>query len=142
MVLDGIPGDTLEIEAEFSARNADAFGFQVRRSSSGHATAVVSMQRGTLTVGDARAYVGNAERYKLRLFMDNRCLEVYVNDGAVAVYKALDARPEDRGIAVFARAGGSGFGSATDRSTTNVQLESLKAWPMSSASFTLDHFHV
>jgi len=142
MVLDGIPGDTLEIEAEFSARNPAAFGFQLRRSSSGRAAAVVSIQRGTLTIGNARAYVGNAERYKVRLFIDKRCLEVYVNDGAVAVYTAVDARPEDRGIAVFARAGGGGFGSATDRSTANVQLESLKAWPMSSASFTLDHFHV
>src|SRR5207244_1578164 len=85
--------------------------FQLRRSSSGRAAAVVSIQRGTLTVGNARAYVGNAERYKVRLFIDKRCLEVYVNDGAVAVYTAVDARPEDRGIAVFARAGGGGVGT-------------------------------
>lgn len=131
-VLAGIPGDAIEIEAVFSAGGFARFGFELRRSDAGKPAITVAVQRGTITVGIARAYVGNAERYKIRLFLDKRCLEVYVNDGAVALYSAVDARPEDQGIAVFA-AGGR---------PASVRVDSLKAWPMKPASFSLDHFHV
>jgi hypothetical protein len=70
----------------------------------------------------------------MRLFLDKRCLEVYVNGGAVALYNFVDAQPEDQGIAVFGRAG--------NRPTAGVRLESLKAWPMKPAAFSLDHFRV
>jgi len=128
IVLEGVRGDAVEVEAEFvGGENPGAFGFDVRRSASGNPTTTVTIQRGTLTVGNARAYVGNSERYKVRLFVDKRCLEVYVNDGAVALYSAVDAKSEDTGLAVFTR-------------SNSVRLESLKAWPMAPASFNLDRF--
>jgi len=143
MVLDGVAGDAVEVEAEFTAGNFSTFGFEVRRSPSGNPAAVVTIQRETLTVGNARAYVGNAERYKLHLFVDKRCLEVYVNGGAVALYSAVDAKPEDTSLAVFGRTANTGFGNAgANRANPGVRLESLKAWPMSSASFDLNRFHV
>lgn len=144
LVLDGIPGDAAEIEAEFSAGNLSMFGFEVRRSPTGRPTITVTIERGTLTVGNARAYVGISERYKLRLFLDKLYLEIYVNDGAVALYQFIDALPQDQGIAVFARIGNSSFGlgNAETRPPAGVSLESLRAWPMRPASFSLDHFHV
>ena len=132
LVLDGFPGDAVEIEAEFSTASFSGFGFEVRRSAAGKPALTIAVQRGTLTVGNARAYVGNAERYKLCLFLDKRCLEVYVNDGSVALYSSVDARPEDQGLAVF----------APKLPQSTARLESLRAWPMKTALFNLDRFHV
>jgi beta-fructofuranosidase len=130
--LEGLPGDSVEIEAEFSAGNFSGFGFEVRRSAAGKPALTIAIERGYLSVGSARAYVGSAERYSIRLFLDKRCLEVYVNEGTVALYNFVDARPEDQGIAVFARVG--------NRPSGGARLESLKAWPMKAASFSLDRF--
>jgi beta-fructofuranosidase len=140
-VLDGLPADALEIEAEFATGGAGTFGFELRRSAADAPAVVVAIQRGMVTVGNVRAYVGNAERYRLRLFLDRRCLEVYVNDGAAAVYTILDAVPLERVLAVFARAGGGAFGAPGNR-PANVRLESLRAWPMAPASHSLDRFLV
>lgn len=140
--LEGVPGDAAEIEAEFSTSNFSTFGFEVRRA--GRPALTIAIERGTLIVGNAKAYVGNAERYKLRLFLDKRCLEVYVNDGTVALYNFIDAQPADQQIAVFTRMAnlGSGNSNAANRRPAGERLESLKAWPMKPASFNLDRFHV
>ena len=103
---------------------------------------IVAIDRGMLTVGNAKAYVGNAERYSPRLFFNKCCLEVYVNDGAVALYNFIDAPSGDQRLAVFARTANPGFGNPANRTPASVRLESLKAWPMKPASFHLDHFHV
>jgi sucrose-6-phosphate hydrolase SacC (GH32 family) len=134
LVLGGVPGDALEVEAEFSGGGSAAFGFEVRRSPEGKPAAVVAIERGTLAVGNARTYLGNSERYKVRLFLDKACLEVYVNDGAVALYSPVAATPRDQGFAVFAGPGGA-RGSA-------ARLESFRAWPMRPAKFDLSRFKV
>jgi len=142
--LEGIPGDAAEIEAEFSADGVATFGFEVGRSAAGKPALTVAIHQAVLTVGNWRAYVGNAERYKLRIFLDRRCLEVDVNNGSVAVYSSLDARTEEQGLAVFGRTADFGFGNYTalNRPAPTVRLESLTAWPLKPASFTLDNFHV
>jgi beta-fructofuranosidase len=137
--LDGV-SDVAEIEAEFSPGAFSTFGFEVRRA--GKPALTVAIDRGTLTVGSAKAYVGNVERYRLRLFLDKRCLEVYVNDGAVALYSFIDAPPGDQGLAVFARTVNPGFGIPANRPPASVRMESLKAWPMKPAVFSLEQFHV
>ena len=68
-------------------------------------------------------------------------MEVYVNDGAAALYTALDGAPRSRVLAVFARGVQSEFGAGGDRGA-GVRLESLKVWRMSPASFSLDRFHL
>lgn len=109
-MLDGVPGDATEIEAEFSG--GGAFGLELRRLPDGKPAVVVSTQRGTLSVGNVSAYVGTADRYKLRIFLDKCCVEVYANDGVVAVYNPIPAAKSDQGIAVFAQAqAAGGFGS-------------------------------
>jgi hypothetical protein len=110
-VLEGIPPDAVEIEAMFAVRGFTAFGFELRRSASEAPAAAIVIQRGHLSVGSARAYIGQADRYTVRLFLDRRCLEVYVNDGTVALYSALNAVPADRVLALFARAPGSTSGA-------------------------------
>jgi sucrose-6-phosphate hydrolase SacC (GH32 family) len=64
LVLDGIPDDATEIEAEFSQGGMfGTFGFELRRSAEGQAGIVAAIERGSLTVGDVRTYVGNAGRH-------------------------------------------------------------------------------
>lgn len=163
VVLDGVPGDATEIEGEFTGNGT--FGFELRRSPEGKPGVVVSIQRGNLTVGDVRAYVGNATRNKIRIFLDKRCIEVFVNDGVAAVYNPVEAARENQGIAVFAQAGGvggrggmgapggapagggpppgaAGVGGASLPARSPIRIESLKVWPMKPARFSLEHFHV
>jgi len=132
LVLNGVPGDTLEVEAEFSGAGAAAFGFEVRRSPEGKPAAVVAIERGTLAVGSARTYIGSLDRYRVRLFVDRGCLEVYVNDGFAALYSPVAAAPRDQGIAVFGRAGGPRGAAA--------RLESFRAWPLRGAKFDVSRF--
>lgn len=141
-MLEEIAADVAEVEAEFVASGSGAFGFELRPSPSEAPSATVAIQRGMLTVGSARAYVGTAERYRVRLFLDKRCMEVYVNEGAAALYTALDGAPRSRVLAVFARSVQSEFGPAGGDRGAGVRLESVKAWRMSPASFSLDRFHL
>ncbi|MGH9159196.1 MAG: GH32 C-terminal domain-containing protein [Vicinamibacteraceae bacterium] len=140
-VLDGVRGDAVEVQAEFVVKGSAAFGFELHPSPSDAPTTVVTIQEGTLTVGSARAYIGNTDRYTIRLFLDKGCLEVYVNDGAAAVYVALDAAPSTRAVAVFGRTARFDSSSRPSDRTPPVRLVSLRAWPMSPASFNLDRFH-
>ena len=141
--LTDVPGSATEIEAVFAPSGRfGSFGFEVRRTPEGKPGALVAIERGTLVVGNARAYVGTAERYRIRLFLDKRCLEVYVNEGVVALYNWVDAAPQDQGITVFARAGNlpGGMPGAANRPGPSVALESLRAWPMKPARFDMEHF--
>jgi len=138
-VAGGAETDCAEIEAEFSGGGRS--GFELRRSSDGKPGVVVSIERGYLSVGAARAFVGPAERYRLRVFLDKRCVEAYANDGTAAVYNWFDAGKDDRSIAVFGQAAGSRGGPAPNRAAP-PRLEGLKIWPMRDARFSLDHFHV
>ena len=128
---------------------------------------VVSVERGYLTVGSARTYIGASNQCKLRLFLDKRSVEVYANDGIAAIYNWVDAAHEDQGLAVFAKAnafGGRGGGggpapqapaapggrggaappqqAGPGRGGAPAQLSSLKAWPMKPATFSLEGFKV
>ncbi len=122
----GLSGDAIEVEAEFSGPGR--FGLELRRSREGAPGLTVTIERGYLSVGNARTYVGNASRRKMRVFLDKRCVEVYLDDGMAAIFHPVEAKREDQGIAVISPAGG--------------RLESLRAWPMRPATFSLEHFHV
>jgi hypothetical protein len=129
---------------------------------------VVSVERGYLSVGSARTYIGAANQCRMRIFVDKRSVEVYVNDGTAAVYNWVEAAHEDQGLAVFAKAnafGGRGGGPTPQqqagpaggraggpapqqqagqagRGGAAVQLASLKVWPMKPAAFSLEHFKI
>jgi hypothetical protein len=105
---------------------------------------------GSLLVGNVRAAIPRgAEKYSLRLFLDKCVLEAFVNDGDAAVYTSLDAAPTDLGIAVTAaeplgrggRAGGPPPGTGRASAPLGrARIESLTAWPMKPAVFSLEHF--
>ena len=128
--------DTAEIEAEFTGNGA--FGLELRRSPAAKPGVTVTVQGGYVNVGNARAFVGNSARYKLRVFLDRRCLEVNVNDGMAAIYNWFEAGLQDRGMAVFGRPGNGRGGTAP----VPPRLESLKVWTMQPAKFSMEHFRV
>ena len=153
--LEGIATDCADIQAEFSGTGT--YGLELRRPAEGKPGIVVSIQGAYLNVGAARAFVGNAERHRLRIFLDKRSIEVFADDGAAAVYNWLDAGPNDLGIAVFGQAAagrgsfrggpagappGGGGGQGGRAAPQPPKLESLKIWPMRGAGFTMDRFHV
>ncbi len=121
--------DTIEIEAVFTAETASSVGLRLRCSSSGEAGCVVrhEVNSGNFSAGKARMFLGREKRSHLRVFLDKRVVEVYSADGRAAVYNMVEARPKDLGIEVFANGG-------------TAKLESLTAWPLRPARFSMEHF--
>ena len=142
--IDAIRGDSLEIEAEFEIGGMGEVGFDLRRSADGRPGVTVRIGRnGTLTVGSVRTPISRAlERYRVRVFLDKRVVEVYVNDGEAAIYGIVDARPQDMSIAVVATPpAGAGLGGGRGNLPAGTaRLLSLRAWPMRSAGFDLTRF--
>jgi beta-fructofuranosidase len=138
-VLDGLSTDCAEIEAEFSGFGN--YGVELGRSSEGKAGIVVALQGPNLMAGTARAFVGNADRHRLRIFLDKRTVEIFVDDGVTAMFKSFDASPKDLGIAVFGQpAAFRGFGDAPAQSRPAPKLDSLTIWPMRGAKFDVSRF--
>lgn len=150
--IQGADVDCAEIEVTFTGNGT--FGLELRRSADGKPGIVVSVQTGFggayLTVGNSRSFIGAADRYNLRVFLDKRCIEVFANDGATAVYDWIDASSQDKGVAVFGQiASRPRFPGGTPPARfpsfpapVPPRLESLRIWPMKNASFSLEHFHV
>lgn len=129
-LLEGIRGNSLDLEVELTRGRASAAGFELRRSETGKPAAAIAISDdGTLSVGGASTLIGRSDRYKLRVFVDRRVLEVYVNDGFAAVYSTLNAGSGDLTIAAFARGEGA-------------HLAAIKAWPLKPANFSLQRFHI
>jgi len=82
-----------------------------------------------LGAGKVKKLLGTGQPVRLRVFLDKRVMEIYANDGEAAIFTTVDAAPSDVGVEAFAR-GGAG------------RMESLKAWPLKPAQFTLERFHV
>ncbi len=142
-VIPGIEGDALEIEAEFTPGTAGAFGLELRRSEAGAAGLTVAVRRGTLAVGNVQTYIGTAERCRLRVFLDKRAVEVYVDDGLAAVYTTVEAGLKDLGIAVVAPAAPGRGGPPPARGGGNprpARLESIRVWPMRPARMSMERF--
>jgi sucrose-6-phosphate hydrolase SacC (GH32 family) len=138
----GVSTDCAEIEAEFTG--SGTFGLELRRAADGKPAVVASIQAGFrgayLTVGGSRAFVGNASRYRIRVFLDKRAIEVYANDGVAAIYNPVEAGPNDLGIAVFGQEAAPGRGFGRTSSPVPPRLESLRIWPMKPAHFSMEHF--
>jgi beta-fructofuranosidase len=144
--LDDVSGDCLELAADVLPGTASEIGFDLRCNSDGRPGLSVRIVRpGTLVVGTARAAISRGlARYRLRIFLDKRVVEVYVNDGEAAIYGAVDAPTSDTAAAAVSqqavgrpRSGGSPPGGAAP---TGPRIEGLTVWPLKPARFGLDRF--
>jgi beta-fructofuranosidase len=147
VALDGVRGDALELEADLVMGNAAEMGFDLRCSTAGKPGISVRVNRnsGLLSVGSSRTPIRRGlDRYRLRIFLDKRVVEVYVNDGEAALYATVDASPQDLGIFAVSQAAparGRGPGPAP-AAPAPARIDSLRSWPLKAATFTLDKFHV
>jgi beta-fructofuranosidase len=142
--LEGISGDSLELVADLLPGNASEIGFDFRCGAEARPGISVRIARpGVLVVGNTRTPVSRGlSRYRLRVFLDKRVVEVYVNDGEAAVYGTVEASPSSTAVAAVsaqaaanARPAGGPGGSAAGGTP---RVEGLTAWPLSPARFDLD----
>ncbi len=130
VLLESVNGDCLELRAELSTGSATAVGLRLRCRAAGKPGVEVAFTpRGILTVGNAKIFVARQKKVELKVFLDKRVIEVYANRGAAAVFGTVDAPTDATGVQAFA-AGGTGY------------LDSLQAWPLGPARFSLEQFRV
>ena len=128
--LSGIGGDCLEFECTYRGGGESDLALELRRSDAGKAGAMVGITRdGMLRVNGASTLIGQAPEYRLRIFLDKRVFEVYVNEGQAAVYAIAGAQKSDTGVAAYARGRES-------------QLSAIRAWPLKPAVFSMEYFRV
>lgn len=128
VLTDRIKGDCLEIQAEFSGATAATFGVRVRSAGPGNGiVAGYTPSSGNVTAGSVRTVMGRDKKIDLRVFLDKHVMEVFVNGGSVAIFTTVKANRQDLGVEVFAQDG-------------EVTLDSLKAWPLRPARFSLERY--
>ena len=104
------------------------WGLRLRCPAAGKPGVEIHFNRdGFLSVGTAKIFAGRQKNIDLRVLLDKSVIEVYANDGAVAVFTTVNAVPDAMEVQVFATGG-----SAT--------LVSLRAWQMKPARFGLERF--
>ncbi len=139
--LDPIAGDCLELQADLLPGAAGEIGFDVRVGSEGRPGLPIRLTRGALLVGSLRAPLSRgADRHRLRVFLDKRVVEVYVNDGEAAVYTTTDAAVDERAIVAVARPSTRRVGAPSSSAQRVPRIENLTAWALKPAGFTLDRF--
>jgi beta-fructofuranosidase len=143
--LDQVSGDCLELRADVLPGTASEIGFNLRCGTDGKPGLPVRVMRpGTIVVGSTRAAISRGlDRYKLRIFLDKRVVEVYVNDGEAAVFSTIDASTQDTAIAAVAQQAasrGRAGGGPPGNTPATPRIEGLTVWPMRPARFSLDHF--
>ena len=120
-----ISGDCLELQAQFTVNDAAQVGLRLR----GGTEIAYNAKTSILTIGAARKMIGTDKTIRLHVYLDKRVIEVYVNDGDAAIFTTVDGGPNDLAIEAFAKGG-------------NARLDSLTAWPLKPARFSLEGFNV
>src|SRR5262249_30866079 len=118
---DRLKGDALEVVADLTRGSADEVGLKLRRSADGSKSASIAFDGKKLNVAglDVPFVLGTSEKsLRLHVFLDHSVLEVYANARACAT-RIIQAAPEDKGAALFARGG-------------KAEAKSIESWPIHS----------
>ncbi len=131
--LDGLQGDTLEIQVEFAPRAVGEFGLAVRCSPDGRERTTISYHAETqqLAVDLARSslstevglgkysgelYLAPDEGLRLDVFLDRSVIEVYANERACISSRIYPTLPQSQGIDLWA--------------TEEIRVRSVDVWEM------------
>jgi sucrose-6-phosphate hydrolase SacC (GH32 family) len=79
-------------------------------------------------VNQRYAFYSREDEITLIVYLDRRIIEVFTANGTVALATLVSAGQDAAGIEVFATGG-------------NATVSDLEFWPMTPASFSLEHFH-
>jgi beta-fructofuranosidase len=130
--LDGVCGDSCEINAEIDVANAQRCGLKVRASNGGEEETILYYDAAakelvfdaTHSGGDGRKVVERApfalkagEPLKLRVFVDKSVVEIYANDRQAIGRRVYPVRNDSLGVSLFANGG-------------TAQVKAVKAWEM------------
>jgi len=130
----GVPGDCVEILAEFDPGTAGQAGFKVRGAADGAEYTIAGYSRATgtlftdtrhssLNTENTRAVQSGSfsltggEMLKLHIFLDGSVMEIFANGRACLIERLYPTRPDSIGISAFAQGG-------------KAELRSLRVWPV------------
>lgn len=132
MRLDGIVGDSCELEVDVACGSAKRCGLKLRASDDARGETAVyydaenhhlvfdSTKSGAhvrSAIERAPFLLGDGERLRLRVFIDKSIVEVYANDRQAIARRIYPTRDDSLGIALFAEGGAATF-------------HTVKAWRM------------
>ena len=130
--LDGVVGDSCELEITIGSTTAKKFGVKVRASAHGEEETLLyydaeakrlcfdstrSGVDGRRTLEQAPLELKDGEALRLRVFVDRSVIEVYANDRQAICRRVYPGRDDSLGVVLFA-AGGT------------AKLSGVKAWEM------------
>lgn len=111
-MLTSVKGNSLEIVATMKRKTAEEVGLKLRRSADGKKAVTVSYDGKKLHVAGLDVPLTPAsggDALDLHIFLDHSVLEVYADGGRICITRLVNAAPDDRGVAVFARGGQAEF---------------------------------
>jgi beta-fructofuranosidase len=112
--IEGVHGAALEIEAKLELGQAEAVGVRLGEVD-GNGGTTVRFDGRTLTVAGTEVTwpERDARSLRLHLFLDHSVLELFADDGRVAVTRVIEGRGEHAGVTLFAQGGSAGVRSCT-----------------------------
>ena len=122
LAVDGMGGDSFELDLEMSSRDARQFGIKVACSPGGEEQTLIYYDavEKKLKVDTTRSSLGETPRtveggpfalpagepLKLRVFVDKSVVEVFANEGRQAVMRRIyPSRPDSRGVRIYSNGG-------------------------------------
>jgi beta-fructofuranosidase len=107
LLLEGVSGTELEIQVTLHRGSAQRVGITLRSDASGAEGVTLVYDGHVLTVADCAISLPQREDapLTLHLFLDRSVLEVFANDGAVALTRVVTGVNENQGVALFAEGG-------------------------------------
>ena len=121
LLIEGVQGDTLELECTLEVEDACSIGLLVRCSEKGTDGISIVFDGRTLDVDGTVVPIetGETASLSLRIFLDRAVLEVFIDGGKNSVTKVIYPKEKDLGVAAVARGG-------------RAILRNLKTWTMRS----------
>ena len=136
LTLDGVLGNSLELDLDIDAPNAQQCGVKVCCSPGGEEETLIfydaaekklkvdttrSSPHGPKTIEAGPFELAAGERLRLRLFVDRSVVEVFANGRQAVMRRIYPSRPDSLGVKVFARGG-------------PASVRSLEAWEIAPAN--------
>jgi beta-fructofuranosidase len=121
-LLEGISGDTMELELVLEAPSAKEFGLKVLCDQDGSDGFTISSGKGSKNLNAGYIQppfeLQEGEDLTLRIFIDKRLIEVFANDRQAAV-AWHDYKPKDLHVSLFSKGG-------------DLKVKKVSAWQMKS----------